>query len=72
MGSNENSAVDTVHEAGESYGRDVEREIVKDEVLSMLDDYIQDLSAGSGLNDSSVRVAVIHLQQFRNRVDSKI
>ena len=70
--SNENSTVDVLHEAGESYGRKVEREIVKDEVLTLFDNYIQNLSAGSGLNDSSVRVAVIHLRQLRNKVDGEI
>lgn len=72
MGNDENTAVDVLHEAGESYGREVEREVVKDEVLSLFDDYIQGLSAGSGLDDSSVRVSVIHLRQLRNKVDSEI
>jgi hypothetical protein len=72
MGSNENSAVDTIHEAGESYGREVEREIVKDEVLALLDKYIKDLSAGSSLDNPSVRVAVVHLRDVRTKVSNEI
>ena len=45
---------------------------IKDKVLSLLSKYIEDLSAGSGLNDPSVRVAVMHLRDVKNKVASEV
>ena len=72
MSTSETNTVDPIFESGETHGRETEREIVKDEVLALLDKYIEDLSAGSSLNHSAVRIAVAHLRDVRRKVNSEI
>jgi hypothetical protein len=44
----------------------------KAKTLVLIDKYIEDLSAGSALDNSSVRVAVMHLRDVRNKVDNEV
>jgi hypothetical protein len=72
MSGSETDTVDPIFESGEDYGQRTEREIVKDEVRALITTYIEDLSSGRGLDDPSIRVAVVHLRQVNDKLTAQI